>query len=214
MHPKILLSGLSILLPLTQAQTTTLPALLAVFPHCALGCLASAATSINCAATDFACLCSKSSDLVSKVGPCIISGSGCSPGDINRKPRPPFPLTPWHTPNWPLFPLYSASLIPFPLFSFFASPNLLSPPLSRYLSQKENLTERHTEIRNLAPSLCNIVNADKNATDVSAASNLVSAALATVTGTPTASGNAAVRTGAALGVMGMGIAGAVAVLGL
>jgi len=94
MHPNLLLTSLSVLLPLTAAQTTTssttstpttLPALLAVLPHCALGCLATAATSIDCAATDFSCLCSNSSDLVSKIGPCIISGSGCSPSDISRE---------------------------------------------------------------------------------------------------------------------------------
>jgi hypothetical protein len=68
------------------------------------------------------------------------------------------------------------------------------------------------EIKSIAPEICDAVAADKNATDVMAASSLVSSALATITGTPTASGNGAARTGAALGVMGL--AGVFAALGL
>ncbi|KAB5575389.1 hypothetical protein GE09DRAFT_592312 [Coniochaeta sp. 2T2.1] len=68
------------------------------------------------------------------------------------------------------------------------------------------------KIRDMAPQLCSTVQSDTNPADVSAASSFVSSALATVTGTPTASGNGAARTGAALGVLGM--AGAFAVLGL
>ncbi|OIW27015.1 hypothetical protein CONLIGDRAFT_635240, partial [Coniochaeta ligniaria NRRL 30616] len=90
----------SLLLALTSAETptttsstattspTNLPSLIASLPHCALGCLSDAATTIGCAPTNFTCLCAESGALVSNVGPCIISGSGCSPDDISSKPPP------------------------------------------------------------------------------------------------------------------------------
>ncbi len=67
-------------------------------------------------------------------------------------------------------------------------------------------------MKRIAPKFCSFVSADTNATDVRAASSLVSSALATITGTPTASGNGAARTGAAFGAVGL--AGAFAVFGL
>jgi hypothetical protein len=74
-------------------------------------------------------------------------------------------------------------------------------------------TNTNQEIRKLAPSLCGIVSADQNATDVAVASSLVSSALATITGTPSAtaspsSGNGAVR------VAGGGDAAALLMAGL
>ncbi|KAI7776430.1 hypothetical protein LA080_005385 [Diaporthe eres] len=47
-------------------------------PQCALTCLDSTATSIGCSASDLTCLCSKSDQLISSIGPCILLQSQCS----------------------------------------------------------------------------------------------------------------------------------------
>ncbi|KAK7747455.1 hypothetical protein SLS53_001710 [Cytospora paraplurivora] len=62
------------------ATTTTsdVAGLVSQLPECALGCLSSAATDIGCNAADLTCLCSKSSDLISSIAPCILISSGCS----------------------------------------------------------------------------------------------------------------------------------------
>lgn len=69
------------------ATTTTgdVAGLVSQLPECALGCLSSAATDIGCNAADLTCLCSKSSDLISSIAPCILISSGCSGDQQNRK---------------------------------------------------------------------------------------------------------------------------------
>lgn len=96
MQPRYLVASLLLAVTSVQAETTTstsaavtptnLPDLIASLPHCALGCLSDAATAINCAPTNFTCLCADSKALVSNVGPCILTGgSGCKPDDISGK---------------------------------------------------------------------------------------------------------------------------------
>lgn len=72
----------------TASTTTNLLSLVSQLPTCALGCLDEAATKINCTAPDLTCLCSKSSQLVSAIGPCLLLSSDCSSNDTNSTPLP------------------------------------------------------------------------------------------------------------------------------
>ncbi|KUI55666.1 GPI-anchored protein 10 [Cytospora mali] len=90
MHFITTLTSAAVLIATTAAQSTTttgsaaptttgdLGSLVSQLPECALGCLNTAATDIGCKASDLTCLCSKSSQLVSSIGPCILFSSGCS----------------------------------------------------------------------------------------------------------------------------------------
>ncbi|ROW01318.1 hypothetical protein VMCG_05901 [Cytospora schulzeri] len=60
------------------ASTSDLPSMVSQLPKCALGCLDSAAKSIDCNAADLTCLCSNSSDFIEAIGPCIVLSSGCT----------------------------------------------------------------------------------------------------------------------------------------
>lgn len=53
-------------------------------PRCALPCFSQAAKDIGCEASDFTCLC-QSTELVAKVGPCIVVGGACSSDDVESK---------------------------------------------------------------------------------------------------------------------------------
>jgi len=66
--------------------STSLPELVSRLPRCALQCFSSAARDINCAPSNFSCLCANSGDLIAKVGPCAFLG--CSSDDVSRKPFP------------------------------------------------------------------------------------------------------------------------------
>lgn len=98
MYFKTLLASAALLIASVTAQssvtpttsspastTTDLLGLVSQLPTCALGCLDEAATNINCTAPDLTCLCSKSSALVSSIGPCLLLSSGCSSNDTNSK---------------------------------------------------------------------------------------------------------------------------------
>lgn len=61
----------------------------------------------------------------------------------------------------------------------------------------------------IAPQICTAVNNNPSPGDLASASNLVTSALGTATGTPTASGNVAMRTDVAMGAMGVAAAFAV-----
>lgn len=67
-----------------SSTTTDISTLVDQLPTCALPCLSSAATAINCTAADLPCLCSKSSELANNIGPCILFSS-CSSTDQNSK---------------------------------------------------------------------------------------------------------------------------------
>lgn len=110
MQPIHLVASLLLTVTSVQAETTTstpaavtptnLPDLIASLPHCALGCLSDAATAINCAPTNFTCLCAESKALISNLGPCILTGgSGCKPDEISgmdNGPARPCPFcAPW-----------------------------------------------------------------------------------------------------------------------
>ncbi|KAH6695214.1 hypothetical protein F5X68DRAFT_272642 [Plectosphaerella plurivora] len=62
------------------SDSNSLPNLVEQLPTCAVGCLNTAAAAISCAATDFACICSKSEQLISNITPCLTdsSQSGCN----------------------------------------------------------------------------------------------------------------------------------------
>ncbi|RKU43292.1 hypothetical protein DL546_006725 [Coniochaeta pulveracea] len=140
----------------SASTTTDLASLVALLPTCALSCFVTAAKDISCAPTDFSCLCSSASALVTKIGPCIYISSGCSSSDISN-------------------------------------------------------------VTSLAPKICSAVNKNATGAAVSAASSIVSTALATVTGTQTASGNGAARTEGAVMGYGIGVLGgglALALMGL
>jgi len=66
--------------------STKLPDLVAQLPRCALQCFSSAARDINCAPSNFACLCSNSDNLIAKVGPCAFLG--CSSDELGRTSIP------------------------------------------------------------------------------------------------------------------------------
>lgn len=76
------------------ATGTSVADLVSQLPQCALNCFQQAASDIGCSATDFTCLCANTSDLVSKVGPCVLLGGSCSSDEISSKT----PLHPTHTP--------------------------------------------------------------------------------------------------------------------
>lgn len=67
----------------TGSNTTDLLTMVSELPTCALSCLEDAATDINCTAPDLKCLCSKSSELVAAIGPCLLLSSDCSSNDTN-----------------------------------------------------------------------------------------------------------------------------------
>lgn len=69
--------------PSSTGNTTDLLTMVSELPTCALGCLEDAATDINCTAPDLKCLCSKSSELVAAIGPCLLLSSDCSSNDTN-----------------------------------------------------------------------------------------------------------------------------------
>ncbi|KAG8169346.1 hypothetical protein KVR01_000091 [Diaporthe batatas] len=56
-----------------------LNSLISQLPQCAITCLDSSAPTIGCSASDLTCLCSKSDQLVTSIGTCILLNSGCSP---------------------------------------------------------------------------------------------------------------------------------------
>ncbi|OHE93132.1 hypothetical protein CORC01_11544 [Colletotrichum orchidophilum] len=64
-----------------SSNSTSLAGLIAQLPSCAVGCLATAASDIGCAATDFTCLCASQDKLVSSLTPCVLT-AGCSTNDI------------------------------------------------------------------------------------------------------------------------------------
>ena len=89
---------LSVFVAAAAAQNATdtsesLPDLVEQLPQCAMSCFQSAAKDINCAVTDFACLCgSKKQDFVNKITPCVAIGAGCSSDDLNSmRALPPVP---------------------------------------------------------------------------------------------------------------------------
>lgn len=81
---------LSVFVAAAAAQNATdtsesLPDLVEQLPQCAMSCFQSAAKDINCAVTDFACLCGpRKQDFVSKITPCVAIGAGCSSDDLNK----------------------------------------------------------------------------------------------------------------------------------
>ncbi|KAK2043505.1 CFEM domain-containing protein [Colletotrichum somersetense] len=80
-----LLSGLAA----AQSATTTAPSsgstgiagLVSQLPACAVSCIDKAASTIGCAATDFACLCNSQEKLISTLTPCVLT-AGCSSDEI------------------------------------------------------------------------------------------------------------------------------------
>lgn len=84
--PTISLPGLQ----LPTALPTAVPGgdllgLVGQLPSCALGCLDDAAGNINCTTSDLTCLCSKSSELVGAIGPCLLLSSDCSSNETNSE---------------------------------------------------------------------------------------------------------------------------------
>ncbi|KAJ4393935.1 hypothetical protein N0V93_003152 [Gnomoniopsis smithogilvyi] len=65
------------------ATSANIVSLVDQLPTCALPCLSSAATAINCTASDLPCLCSKSSQLATNIGPCVLFSS-CSSDDQTK----------------------------------------------------------------------------------------------------------------------------------
>ncbi|KDN60034.1 putative CFEM domain-containing protein [Colletotrichum sublineola] len=82
-----LLSGLAA----AQSATSTAPSsgssdvagLVSQLPTCAVSCIEKAASSIGCAATDFACLCKSQDKLISTLTPCVLT-AGCSSDQIGE----------------------------------------------------------------------------------------------------------------------------------
>lgn len=74
----------------TSTGSGDLNSVVSQLPQCAITCLNSSATTIGCTASDLTCLCSKSDQLVTSIGTCIIFNSGCSSNEQTRKaaPRP------------------------------------------------------------------------------------------------------------------------------
>ncbi|KAJ4423162.1 hypothetical protein N0V82_002156 [Gnomoniopsis sp. IMI 355080] len=101
MHSTALLSSAAVLVGQVFAQSTsnvasasttaTAPSstktdivnLVDQLPTCALPCLDSAATAINCNASDLPCLCSKKDQLATNIGPCVLFSS-CSSDDQTK----------------------------------------------------------------------------------------------------------------------------------
>lgn len=89
--------GLAAAQTATPSATASAPAttgtsvtdLVSQLPECALNCFSQAASDIGCAPTDFKCLCASTSELVAKVGPCVLLGGSCSSDEISSKPYPP-----------------------------------------------------------------------------------------------------------------------------
>lgn len=61
----------------------------------------------------------------------------------------------------------------------------------------------------MAPQICNAVKSNPDPADLASASGLVTSAMATVSTSPTATGNVAMRTDVAMGAMGVAAAFAV-----
>lgn len=71
--------------PTSTSSGGDLNSIVSQVPQCALTCLDSTASSIGCSASDLTCLCSKSDQLISSIGPCILLQSKCSSEEQSRK---------------------------------------------------------------------------------------------------------------------------------
>jgi hypothetical protein len=72
----------------TSTSGGDLNSLVSQLPKCAITCLNSSASTIGCNASNLTCLCSKSDQLVTSIGTCILFKSGCSSEEQTRKPPP------------------------------------------------------------------------------------------------------------------------------
>ncbi|KAI0123576.1 hypothetical protein BJ170DRAFT_598792 [Xylariales sp. AK1849] len=77
--------AVSLFAAIAAAQSnTTLTGLVSQLPECALNCFSTAASSANCAVTDFACLCGDGkSKFISSITPCVAFGD-CSSSDLSK----------------------------------------------------------------------------------------------------------------------------------
>ncbi|TLD11976.1 uncharacterized protein PgNI_03610 [Pyricularia grisea] len=66
----------------TSSSSANLVSSVEDLPKCALNCLKSAASSINCDPANFKCLCSNTQDLIASIGPCALSA--CNTGDVSK----------------------------------------------------------------------------------------------------------------------------------
>lgn len=64
--------------------TTDLIGLVSELPSCALECLSTAASTIDCNAADLTCLCGKATQFATAIGPCILT-STCDTDQQNGK---------------------------------------------------------------------------------------------------------------------------------
>jgi hypothetical protein len=63
--------------------TESLPELVEQLPKCAMSCFKQGASKINCAVTDFACLCGdRKQEFINDIGPCVAFGAGCKSEDL------------------------------------------------------------------------------------------------------------------------------------
>lgn len=74
--------------PTSTGSSGNLNSLVSQLPQCAITCLDSSASTIGCNASDLTCLCSKSDQLVTSIGTCILFNSGCSSEEQSRKATP------------------------------------------------------------------------------------------------------------------------------
>ncbi|KAK2599496.1 hypothetical protein N8I77_011247 [Diaporthe amygdali] len=68
----------------TSTSSSDVDSIVSQLPQCALTCLSETASDIGCSASDLTCLCSKQSQLISSIGPCILLKSGCSSDEQNQ----------------------------------------------------------------------------------------------------------------------------------
>ncbi|TLS29051.1 hypothetical protein PpBr36_01401 [Pyricularia pennisetigena] len=66
----------------TSGSSSNLVSTVNDLPRCALGCLKSAAESINCNPGNFKCLCSNTQTLIASIGPCALRA--CNTADVGK----------------------------------------------------------------------------------------------------------------------------------
>lgn len=81
-----------------STDTETLPELVEQLPQCAMSCFKQGASAVNCALTDFACLCGdKKQQFINDITPCVAFGAGCNSEDLNSMCPASLPFTNTHT---------------------------------------------------------------------------------------------------------------------
>lgn len=156
----------------------SLPDLVEQLPQCAMSCFKKGASRINCAVTDFACLCGdKKQEFINDIGPCVAFSSGCKSEDL-------------------------ASMLPpsIPSISSLFSPSAPNTHIYTYMCTQFTVADVFdlTAAADVAPKICTAIGNNPPSAAVSSASAIVEDAAK-----ETGAGNAAGRPEVGFGFLGL-----------